>query len=528
MQTPGLSWKQHRPSGRFDAIVIGSGMGGLTTAALLAKEGKKRVLVLEQHYRLGGFTHAFSRPGYEWDVGVHYVGQVGEKGQLRGAFDRLSEGRLQWAPLPDVYDRIELGERGYDFPTGTRRWLERLIAYFPREEAALRSYVTQVKATATQSGTFMLSRALAPPLTGLANRVFSRGFLAGARKTTAEVLAGLTRDAELTAVLTGQYGDYGLPPARSSWAMHATLVAHYLGGGFFPVGGASAFARALAPVIEARGGHLATCARVTSLALEQGKVVGVRLEDETEVRAPLVISDAGLFNTARLLPEAQVPAEWTRALGTVSRSSSYFSLCLGFRHTDAELGLTGTNLWLYPDERHDQNVARFEADPSAPFPMVYLSFPSAKDPDWSRRHPGRATIDVITMARFDWFARWQDTRWKKRGADYEAFKAELTARLLEVVYRRLPQLRGKVDMVEATTPLSAAHFAGHRRGELYGLDHTPERYALSLHAKSGVPGLLLTGVDLTTCGVAGAMVAGAVTAGAVLGPWTTLKTLRPA
>ena len=69
-----------------------------------------------------------------------------------------------------------------------------------------------------------------------------------------------------------------------------------------------------------------------------------------------------------------------RALATVSRSSSYFSLCLGFKHTDQELGLTGTNLWLYPDAQHDLNTARFEADPGAPFPMVYVSFPSAKAP----------------------------------------------------------------------------------------------------------------------------------------------------
>ncbi|MFZ5445870.1 MAG: phytoene desaturase family protein [Myxococcota bacterium] len=525
---PALSWKQQPPSGKFDAIVIGSGMGGLTAAVLLAKEGRKRVLVLEQHYRLGGYTHTFTRPGYEWDVGVHYVGQVGEKGQLRGAYERLTEGRLRWAALPDVYDRVELGGRGYDFPSGTRRWLERMVQYFPREEVALRRYVTLAKETALQSSGFFLARAFPPAVTRALHGTVSRGFLSRARRTTAQVLGELTVNEELKAVLTGQYGDYGLPPSRSSWAMHATLVTHYFGGGWYPVGGSAAFVEAMAPVIEAHGGHLATYARVKALAVEGGKVVGVRMEDETELRAPVVISDAGLFNTARLLPPEQVPAEWSRALTTVSRSSSYFSLCLGFRQTDAELGLGGTNLWLYPDEKHDHNVARFEADPSAPFPMVYVSFPSAKDPEWSRRFPGRATVDVITMAKFDWFSRWQDTRWKKRGADYEAFKQEMAERLLEVVFRRLPQLRGKVDAMEATTPLTTAHFAGHQRGELYGLDHTPERYSFELHPRGGVPGLLLTGVDTMTCGVSGAMVSGVLTAGAVVGPWAAIKTLRPA
>jgi monoamine oxidase len=72
----GSSCKQNSVPDEWDAIVIGSGIGGLGTAALLAKHGGKRVLVLERHYVAGGFTHTFHRPDYEWDVGVHYVGQV--------------------------------------------------------------------------------------------------------------------------------------------------------------------------------------------------------------------------------------------------------------------------------------------------------------------------------------------------------------------------------------------------------------------------------------------------------------------
>jgi hypothetical protein len=286
--------------------------------------------------------------------------------------------------------------------------------------------------------------------------------------------------------------------------MHAALVSHYLGGAFYPVGGASVLAEGIAPLIEAHGGHLAVSAEVSDIVIEQGIAVGVRLADGSEQRAPLVISDAGVANTfGRLVPEANRPASWTKALATVPPSSSYLCLYLGFKATDAELGLTGTNLWLYPDEKHDENVARFEADPEAPFPMVYLSFPSAKDPDFQRRFPGRATVDVITMAKWEWFSKWQGTKWHKRGEDYDAFKQRFTERLLEVVFKRLPQLRGRVDVAELSTPLTAEHFASHPRGELYGIDHTPARYELPLRAKTPIPGLMLTGADLATCGVAG-------------------------
>ena len=110
----GLSYKRTPVQGPYDVIVVGSGMGGLTVAAVLAKHAKKRVLVLERHYTAGGYTHSFKRPGYEWDVGVHYIGEVGERQTLRPAYDYLSSGQLQWAPMPAAYDRVYLGDKSYD------------------------------------------------------------------------------------------------------------------------------------------------------------------------------------------------------------------------------------------------------------------------------------------------------------------------------------------------------------------------------------------------------------------------------
>ncbi|MFT3711522.1 MAG: NAD(P)/FAD-dependent oxidoreductase [Archangium sp.] len=514
MKPVGHSLLQRAPSGEFDAIVIGSGLSGLVTASLLAREGGKRVLVLERHYRIGGFTHVFTRPGYEWDVGVHYVGKVGQGELLRSMFDRVSDGALEWAPLPEVYDAIELGSpsRRYELKRG-------LEGLFPEKRPALERYVKVIEQTARKAQLELFNRVRAPA-PRLASHRLAPIVPEWARKTTREGLAelGFTDDVEV-AVLTGQYGDYGPGPSRSAFALHSMVVDHYLHGAWYPVGGASRFAQTIAPAIEKAGGHLAHSADVKRIVVEGERAVGVELADGRVFRAPLIVSAAGAQTTfCRLLEPEHQPRELTSALRAATSSSAYACLYLGLKGTDAELGLTGTNLWLHADEFPDASIERFDADSNAPFPVVYLSFPSAKDPDFQRRHPGRATLEAICMLKWEWFERWADTRWQKRGADYDAFKARLQQRLLDAVLERLPQLRGKIAHAEISTPLSTAHFAGHARGEAYGLEATPARYRVPLRAQTHLEGLFFTGVDLATAGVAGAVIAGSLTAGAILGP----------
>ena len=126
----------------WDAIVVGSGIGGLASAALLSRYAGKRVLVLERHYIPGGCTHVFHRPGYEWDVGLHYIGGVqNPDSQLRRAFDLVTEAQLDWAPMPDVYDRFVIGDRTYDFVRGLEPFRARLREYFPKETAGIDRYI---------------------------------------------------------------------------------------------------------------------------------------------------------------------------------------------------------------------------------------------------------------------------------------------------------------------------------------------------------------------------------------------------
>ncbi len=514
-----VSYKQRPPEGKFDAIVIGSGMGGLAAAAILAKHGGKRVLVLERHYTPGGYTHVFRRGDYEWDVGLHYIGQVHDPlSETRRVFDDITDGKLSWAPMPEVYDRIVIGDRAYDLVAGADRFRETLQAYFPQEARAIEQYLKTVRACVKSSTSYFAEKIIPAPVARLLGPLMRWRFLRYARRTTQAVLKGLTHDPELTAVLTGQYGDYGLPPAHSSFAMHAAVVAHYLEGANYPVGGAGQIAASVIPVIEATGGGVLVSAEVREILVEGGRAAGVRMTDGREVRAPVVISDAGVANTfGRLLPENIAARTGIgEMLGKLTPSVSHLCLYVGLKHTAEELGLNGTNLWIYPDADHDANFARFLRDPASPFPSVYLSFPSAKDPSFQDRFPGRATIEVITLGPYEWFEPWAETRWKRRGAEYEDFKARFAERLLDQLYVHVPRVRDKVDYSELSSPLSTRHFSGHPHGEMYGLSPTPERFRMRMRAQTAVRGLFLTGQDLAMAGITGAMFGGVLAASAVL------------
>jgi all-trans-retinol 13,14-reductase len=515
MRRVGISYRQARLADRWDAIVVGSGMGGLAAAALLAKRKRLRVLVLERHYTAGGFTHVFTRPGYEWDVGVHYIGQVGEGGAMRIAFDEVSDGTLQWAPMPAVYDRAFLGPNAYDFVAGHEPFIETMSSYFPSERDAIVRYVAECQDVTRNARWYYLDKAVKPWVSTLMSPMLRRGLLKSAVASTWDVLSALTKDRELIGVLTAQYGDYGLPPKQSSFAVHALVAAHYLGGAWYPVGGASAIARSIEPVISSPGGAVCTNAEVDRILVRSGRAVGVRLADGNELTAPIVISDAGAAITfSRLLREGDAQR---RPSPATPASVSWVCLYVGLDRTDAQLGLTGTNWWMFPGHDHDAYVSAFEKDPYAPLPVVFASFPSAKDPSWAARYPGRATMELVAPVQFDWFRPWADSKWMNRGSAYEVLKGGFRQRLLEVLETRWPQVKGHVKHAELSTPLSARHFASHPRGELYGLSHSPERVLARIGARTRVRGLYLTGADITTAGVSGALVGGIVTASAIMG-----------
>ena len=515
----GYRYRPGRLAPDYDAVVIGSGMGGLTTAALLSELGWK-VCVLEQHYTAGGFTHSYERGGYEWDVGVHYIGEVGAATRTRKMFDFLSDGNLKWAPMDAEYDRFYIGDKVFNAIAGKQEFRDNLVRQFPNEAEAIDAYLKLLDRSGDALSAFGMSRGMPALLRWVAKPWLAWKMRGAFRRLTWDVLSDLTSDRDLIATLCGQWGDMGMPPKRSPFMAHAMIARHYLYGGYYPVGGSWRIADTIIPKIQASGGEVFTYAKVETILVEDGKVTGVEMKDGHRIECSCVISSAGVDNTFNhLLPDDVVEhSGYRRRMQNVQPSVAHLGVYIGLQGTAEELGLPRTNFWIYPSNDYDAALDGFLEDKDSAFPIVYVSFPSAKDPDYENRHPGTSTIEIVAPAPYEWFEKWHGATWGKRGDDYDAFKEALGERLLEHLYAKLPQLRGKVDYHEVSTPLSTNWFGGYQRGELYGLAHTRERLNQDwLRPKTNIPGLWLTGQDILTCGVTGAMMAGMMTTISMIG-----------
>lgn len=508
---PAKPWNRHTPEGPWDDLVIGSGMGGMTAAAFLSELGR-RVLVLEQHYVPGGFTHAFPRKGYAWDVGVHAVGEVTPHSITGRLLRSLTHDRLRWHSLGPVYDSFDFPDDfRIDFPDSPAQFRDNLVTAFPDQEDAIDRYFSRVREVAGAMRSYYLARTVPRRMARPVDWLLARQAQGYFEERTSDALAAITDDPRLRRVLAAQWGYYGVAPSRASFAMQALVTKHFLHGAYYPEGGSPEIARTLLQTVQDRGGATRILADVEEILVENGRARGVRLADGEEIRARRVISAAGVASTVeRLLPEDLRQEDWAGGIRTLKPGPAHVCLYLGFRGDIREAGAGAANRWFYSTWSAEDETWQVSPDSALPpAPVLYCSFPSLKDP---RHDPGpdaKHTGEVVTFVPWETFAPWQDRPWKKRGADYDDFKARLQERLLEQFFERMPGLRPLLDYAELSTPLSTDHFCRPMAGSIYGLEPTPERFRNPwLRPRSPIPGLFFAGSEVSTVGVIGAMMGG--------------------
>uniref|UniRef100_A0A1A8PEV4 All-trans-retinol 13,14-reductase n=1 Tax=Nothobranchius pienaari TaxID=704102 RepID=A0A1A8PEV4_9TELE len=521
----------------LDAIIIGSGIGGLGLAVFLAKVGKK-VLVLEQHSRAGGCCHTFTEKGFEFDVGIHYVGELLDHKPFRCVLDQMTNGQLQWAPLENPFDHIVLGppenRRCYPIYSGKTRFPEELKKCFPGEEKAIDEYLRLVKKTGNGVWLLAMLKILPLPLakfliyTGLVKHLSY--FFKMAPRTLADVVGELTQNKDLRAVFSYIFGTYGNAPKEASFAMHSLLTTHYLNGAWYPKGGSSQIPYHMIPIIEKAGGAVLVRAQVNRILFNQEKeACGVSVlkgEEEVHIHAPMVISDAGIFNTyEKLLPkELQAMPAIQRQLGMVKHGESGLSIFVGLNGTKEELGLKANNYWVFAENDFDQLVAEYRTkkreEAAKNIPLLFVASPSAKDPTWEERSPGKSILTLVSFAKYEWFEEWKDGKVGNRGPDYKDLKQAFIASALEVVLDVYPKItRDKIEYIDAGTPITNAHYIAAPRGEFYGVDHGIARFhpefSTMIRPQTPLKNLYLTGQDVMLCGLTGAL-AGALNCGSAI------------
>ena len=302
---------------------------------------------------------------------------------------------------------------------------------------------------------------------------------------------------------------------EGSFGVHATVMSHYLEGARYPVGGAADIAKGLVPVIEGAGGSARANTPVGSILVEEGKAIGVRTSSGEEFNAPVIVSAIGTGETVkRLLPEEIRQQEWAREIATFKPSICHFEIFLGFEGDIAQHGATRSNHWFY--ESWDTDDAIWSATEKGPIPMMFVSFPSLKDPAHDPGPSNRHTGDMMVWADWSSVAEFAAGGAEERAAEWAAFKQEIEAKLMAFFTAKFPALAPLVVFRELGMPLATASFTCHERGGFYGVETTPRRMlSEALNARTPVPGLFLTGQDVMCPGIAGAHWGGMLGAAAV-------------
>ncbi|KAH6702895.1 oxidoreductase NAD-binding domain protein [Leptodontidium sp. MPI-SDFR-AT-0119] len=524
------------PTQKWNAIVIGSGIGGMTTASLLAKVAGMKVLVLEKHSERGGLTHVFRRDGASWDVGVHYLGGMEPGSSVRSLFDFMSNKALEWNRMPDDFERFIYPGLDFAVPSDPQLYQQRLNEYFPDEAPAIRQYFADLKNAAQWHIMSRVVHSILPWPMNLLLRQWQRLGARMATQTTGQYLRDHFRSHKLQALLASQWGDYGLPPEESAFAQHAIVAWSYLKGGWFPDKGASRIARTFEVGVEAHGGAIRVCQEVTEILIEGNRAVGVKVLDgrgaepkEIEYRAPVIISDAGAEVTYnRLLPTdgpfSQLAAEIRKEISSVSGGLSAVVLYLRLAKPVSTIGVKGENYWIKTNFEHDnideQTTAVMDGKPQ----YAYMSFPSAKSGD-DRFH----TAEVLGIVNAEVFSAWRNSTHGNRGHEYIELKQRMANGLLDLAESATPGLKELVQYTELSTPLTVEDFVSHPGGAIYGLKGSPKRYlARALGRPSPIAGLYLSGVDISSLGVSGGMYGGVIAASRVLGPLGFMKIMRAA
>ncbi len=503
--------------GSHRVVVIGTGAGGLTASAFLAKQGFE-VIAVERSPHVGGLLNSFSLQGYVFDPGVHYLGQCGP-GQ---AMDRLLEALgLSAAELmaemdPDGYDLYRFPDFEVRACRGQEAYRDRLVAMFPGDIEGIDKVFEAVGEVRSLHRVLEhLPPAGKPRLSDLWEGLKSAPLFRYVKATYGEFLDHAVTDPRLKAVFAATSGDYGLPPSRASAMVGLALLEHYMDGAYFPRGGSGNLRDAIQHVATEAGATFRTSSEVQQIEVEAERVCGVRLADGERIDADAVVAAIDPRHVfASLLAQEKVPHKLLGRVRGLESSISTLGLNLGVNRDLREIGLGAFNIWDYPsidiDALHDPY--RHGRMPDEFF--LFISPNSLKDPTGQMAPKGKTSLEVLTGAPFGLFGAWANVPPGERGDDYHLLKNRLRDQMLAQLDARLPGVVEHVELTDFSTPLAMEGWVNAIDGGMYGPAQTPEQSMFfRFPSATFLPNLFLAGAGVFGGGVLPCFQSGQVAAG---------------
>ncbi len=505
---------------QYDVIIIGSGVGGLSAAICLAREGKK-VLVLEQHDVPGGWCHSFYLNGFRFTPGVHYVGLL-DKGQ---STSKLYEGLgiannlVFFRMNPDAYEHCHIGNDRFNFPANFEALIERLSEKFPKEKKNITKYLNLVRNVSRQLQLLPYVNGFWQHLT-IPFRTKEMGKYA--LFSLKRVINWHLKDPLLKKILNIQFGDHGLSPAKASFPLHCAVMDHYFNGGFYPMGGGGAIVKAMTNKIKTYNGEVRTSTSVKKILIDSGKVkkaIGVLLESGEQLFSDLIISNADPDITYRkLVGEQHLSKRLIKKLNKTKYSCTSLMLFLTVDADLRKIGLDSGNIWLMEDGEMDDVYSKMlhpNVELDEAFPGMFISCTTLKDPvSFDGKHH---TIEAITYIDYDVFKEFENEDFE-RSKKYLDFKEIMKRKMLNTIEKVIPEIKKHIVHSDLGTPITNEYYINSTAGSVYGTEKSLKNIGpFAYKAKSEIKNLFLCGASIASHGVAGAGYSGVQTAGEILG-----------